>query len=219
MKEVYFTASTTTEKAKQLLLELSAYRRQRKWSLSKNNSALLILDMQDYFLNRLSHAFIPSAPAIMPAIKELQEHFLLRKYSSVIQTRHINTPQNAKQMKTWWHDLITSENSLHDIHSDLNTNQSLIIEKTQYDAFYETELENILHTRNITQVIITGVMTHLCCESTARSAFIRGFEVFLVVDATATYNWQFHKASVLTLSHGFAIPVLAEEILKSLNND
>jgi isochorismate hydrolase len=56
-------------------------------------------------------------------------------------------------------------------------------------------------------------MTHLCCETTARSAFIQGYVVFFVVDGTATYTESFHRGSLLSLSHGFAVPILVDEIL------
>jgi isochorismate hydrolase len=59
-------------------------------------------------------------------------------------------------------------------------------------------------------------MTHLCCETTARSAFVRGFEVFFTIDGTATYNQGFHLGTLVNLSHGFATPVLASEILSTL---
>jgi isochorismate hydrolase len=59
-------------------------------------------------------------------------------------------------------------------------------------------------------------MTHLCCETTARSAFMRGLQVFIAVDGTATYSEAFHRASLLNLSHGFALPVLVDEILERL---
>ena len=55
-------------------------------------------------------------------------------------------------------------------------------------------------------------MTHLCCESTARSAVVRGFEVFFLIDGTATYNQQFHFGSLYNLAHGVATQVLAQEI-------
>ncbi|HDD44696.1 MAG TPA: isochorismatase family protein, partial [Candidatus Desulfofervidus auxilii] len=54
---------------------------------------------------------------------------------------------------------------------------------------------------------------------TARSAFMRNFEVFFVVDGTATYNRNFHLATLLNLSHGFAIPVLTQEIINFLKNE
>ena len=67
--------------------------------------------------------------------------------------------------------------------------------------------------------VISGVMTHLCCETTARAAFMRGFEVFFTVDGTATYNEALHRSSLLTLSHGFAIPVLIDELLCDMEPD
>ena len=61
--------------------------------------------------------------------------------------------------------------------------------------------------------MICGVMTHLCCETTARDAFMRGFDVYFVMDATATCNEELHLSSLLTLSHGFAVMVETEEVL------
>lgn len=95
---------------------------------------------------------------------------------------------------------------------ELDIPSAVLLNKTQYDAFYETDLNEILARNHISQVVITGVMTHLCCETTARSAFVRGFNVFLPVDATATYNREFHQSSLQNLSHGFAVPLLTEDV-------
>ncbi|MEO0183159.1 MAG: isochorismatase family protein, partial [candidate division WOR-3 bacterium] len=74
-------------------------------------------------------------------------------------------------------------------------------------------LAKLLETQKIKQLVITGVMTNLCCETTARNAFVRGFEIFFVVDGTATQNELMHWATLVNLSYGFAIPVLTEEII------
>jgi len=62
--------------------------------------------------------------------------------------------------------------------------------------------------------VVCGVMTHLCCETTAREAFVRGFEVFFPVDGTASYNQKFHEASLQNLAHGFAILTTVEQLLQ-----
>ena len=85
------------------------------------------------------------------------------------------------------------------------------------DAFLYTDLEEQLKHHNIKQIVITGVMANLCCESTARSAFMRGFEVFFTIDGTAANNRDFHLASLLNVSYGFATPVLTNEILEWAN--
>jgi isochorismate hydrolase len=134
----------------------------------------------------------------------------------VITTRHINSDENALMMARWWKEIIREENPLSEIITELDFPNALVIEKTQYDGFYQTSLEKRLREMGIVQLVVTGVMTHLCCETTSRSAFVRGFSVFIPIDATATYNEDFHFASFLNLSHGFAVPVLTEEILKQM---
>ena len=92
----------------------------------------------------------------------------------------------------------------------------VLIQKTQYDAFYNTKLDEALKERGITHTVICGVMTHLCCETTARSAFVRGYEVWFTVDGTATYNRDFHMGTLRSLAHGFVTPVLVGEVVEAL---
>ncbi|MCK4236598.1 MAG: isochorismatase family protein, partial [Candidatus Krumholzibacteria bacterium] len=105
---------------------------------------------------------------------------------------------------------------LNEIIAELATSKATVIRKTQYDAFYGTSLDDVLKESGTRQLVITGVMTHLCCETTARTAFVRGFAVFFPVDGTATYNEDFHGAALLNLSHGFAVPVLVSDLLAGL---
>jgi isochorismate hydrolase len=119
-------------------------------------------------------------------------------------------------MNSWWKELIVETNPLSEITTAIQDEHAAVFVKAQYDAFYNTHLEQWLTGRHISQVIITGVMTHLCCETTARSAFMRGFQVFFTVDATASYNRQFHQASLLNLSHGFAVPILSEQVIAAI---
>ncbi|MEO0198539.1 MAG: isochorismatase family protein [candidate division WOR-3 bacterium] len=192
-----------------LMLELLPFRR-KDFCLKLENSALLVIDMQKYFLEEQSKAFVPAAKAIISKILHL-----VQKYESenlfVVYTRHIDDRPDSIMLR-WWKGAINRdsvESSLIDVFCN---RKGHYIEKTTYDAFYGTNLEKILRENGVKQVVITGVMTHLCCETTARSAFVRDFDVFFVVDATATYNFELHRASLLNLSHGFAIPVLTEEI-------
>jgi isochorismate hydrolase len=210
-KEQYFTEETLPDKARQFLSGVEELCRRRDWLLTPR-AALLILDMQEYFLSPASHAFIPSAPAIVPGIQALLSMWKSRQLP-VVFTRHTNNPQNAGRMSTWWRDLIRPGSAESAITPMLDTSGCQVLEKNQYDAFYGSPLDEMLRTAGITQVVICGVMTHLCCETTARSAFMCGFDVFFTVDGTATYTEAFHQATLLNLAHGFAVPVLVEEVL------
>ncbi|MCJ7802241.1 MAG: isochorismatase family protein [Candidatus Marinimicrobia bacterium] len=215
-KVEYFTETTIDENAKSMYRKLDS-----KFDLHKNRieiqkSALLILDMQDFFHNEKSHAFIPSAKAIIKPIKSLANLFISNKLPVII-TKHINTKANAKQMDTWWRDILMKDNNYSQLIAEFDIPQTELIVKSQYDAFYETNLNDILQKNNIEQVIITGVMTHLCCETTARSAFVRGYNVFFPIDGTATYNEEFHNATLTNLAHGFANITLIENLIHSFN--
>jgi isochorismate hydrolase len=208
----YYTKENLDKKATAYLKEVESLT--RPWTVDSNRAALLVIDMQRYFLNKESHACIPSAEPIVPRIKSLQDAFLDAK-RPIYQTRHVNDDQNAGTMAEWWADLI-EEGPMAEIIEPLHDDRIQIVQKGQYDAFLKTDLESHLKKQKIEQVVITGVTTHLCCESTARSAFMRGFEVFLVVDAVATFREAFHRAAILNLSHGFAVPILAKDVIKGL---
>jgi isochorismate hydrolase len=217
-KERYFTFESLPKKSRAMRSALNSFRRAHQRIFSPDESALLILDMQGYFLAEASHAYIPSAPAIIPGIIELCSVYRAKSLP-IIFTQHVNSSEDAVLMATWWKDLINPEDPRSAIIPEFQGEGTIIIEKSQYDAFYKTELEELLKARNVKQLVICGVMTHLCCETTARSAFVRGFEVFFTIDGTATYNERFHRATLLNLAHGVATPVLIEEIRAALNHE
>lgn len=214
-KETYFTFDNIREESQAMLAQLQPGLRPRSAAFIPEHSALLVLDMQRYFLDLHSHACIPSAPAILPGIQQLI-HAYAQSGLPIIFSRHLNTTEDAGNMASWWRDLISGDRPESMLTPELDTSSGTILHKSQYDAFMKTDLEADLRARWVRSVVISGVMTHLCCESTARSAFMRGFEVFFLVDATATYNRAFHLASQLNLAHGFASLQRTTDILAAL---
>jgi len=215
MKTAYFTYETIDSKAADMLAEVSDRVKPSGIPFEPRKSALLVLDVQRYFSDPASHAFVPSLPPVIEKIKEIQAGYVAAGLP-VILTRHLNTDGDAGLLGTWWKDLIRPGTDHGEIVAGLEPEGSTVLIKTQYDAFHGTDLERILKQRDVSQVVVTGVMTHLCCETTARSAFVRGFTVFIPVDGTATYNEDFHFGSMLNLAHGFAVPVLTGDLRRSL---
>ncbi len=64
--------------------------------------------------------------------------------------------------------------------------RDLLVEKTLPGSFTDTPLESWLRERGISTVSVAGYMTHMCCDTTARQAFHRGFSVEFLSDATGT---------------------------------
>ncbi len=215
MKSRYFTDETIREKSLEMLRKFRGAGENFRIPFKPEPSALLILDMQDYFLDEASHAFIPGAQAILPNIQSLAAAYN-EINAPVFVTRHLNTDADAGLMSLWWKDVITANDKRSLITTELDLPYAIVVEKTQYDGFYKTPLEDMLRKKEVSQIVITGVMAHLCCETTARSAFVRGFAVYFAVDGTASYNENFHLAALTGLSHGFAVPVLTRELLDEM---
>ncbi len=182
---------------------------------SPERSALLVIDMQRYFLESDSHAFIPAATGIVGNVASIIEAYRHRDLPLIF-TRHANRRGSpAGSMERWWGDVLYEDDKLSEISPALAPEPGEhVLRKSRYSAFVGTDLEDRLRRLGIERVLITGVMTHLCCETTARDAFMRDFDVFLVIDGTASKSEDLHTASLRTLADGFAMPVTTEEVLR-----
>lgn len=217
MKNRYFNNQSIESVSESILNYIDSIIGKRRTAIiEKHNSALIVLDMQDYFLNPQSHAFVPSSEYIIPNVNGLVKLFT-NNNMPVVFTRHINDESNIGMMSQWWKGRLERANTLSEISDKMNKpNHAKMIEKSQYDAFHNTELDGILKRKNVNTLVITGVMTNLCVETTARSAFVNGFVPVIPIDCTATYNIEFHKASALNLAFGCAIVCLSKDIFRDI---
>jgi biuret amidohydrolase len=71
-----------------------------------------------------------------------------------------------------------------------------VITKPGKGAFYNTKLESLLHDQGITHLLITGVTTEVCVQTTMREANDRGFECLLIEDATESYFPEFKQSTL-----------------------
>jgi len=112
---------------------------------------------------------------------------------------------------------LATHDPLTELHPDFALQpREMLFVKQHYSAFYGTRFEQLIKRLHVDTIIITGVLTHLCCESTARDAFMRGFDVVAVVDGMATLNEELHLSSLRNLVHGFAVPVLSNDLINGL---
>lgn len=216
MKEKYFDKNTISNVTSQIIEGIKNINpRETKWRPA-GRTALLVADMQNFFLDQTSHAHIPSGEAIIPNINRLIRAFDAEG-CPIIFTRHFNNRENAGMMGKWWNDLLERNTPHFEIYDQIEVpDPALIIDKQHYDAFSDTGLEEYLVRMDVSSLVITGVMTNLCCETTLRAAFIKGFETAIPVDATAAYNRHYHRSTFLNLSLGFAPLATTEEVIDKL---
>jgi ureidoacrylate peracid hydrolase len=87
-----------------------------------------------------------------------------------------------------------------------------IVTKHRYGAFHNTDLETILRAHGTRTVVLIGVATNVCVETTAREAFMRDFYVVFTADGTACYADETHEASLRTIDKYFGPVVHVAEI-------
>jgi bifunctional isochorismate lyase/aryl carrier protein len=183
--------------------------------LKKDLAALLVIDMQRHFCEKASSFFVPGSDHLAARLKDLVDAFSEQK-RPIIFTRHIDSENPGNLMLRWWAEKIEEDNPMSHVVGVLDTSKGTVVIKHQYDGFLNTGLEEILRHEGIRQLVVCGVLTNLCCETTARSAFMRGFEVYFVKDGTSTFSKEMHEAALLNLSYGFATLITMRDVVKTM---
>jgi nicotinamidase-related amidase len=76
----------------------------------------------------------------------------------------------------------------------------VVLDKPGKDAFYGTDLETILRARGVTHLVVTGVTTEVCVQTTVRAANDRGFDCLILSDCTGSYFPEFHESALAMFS-------------------
>ncbi len=94
--------------------------------------------------------------------------------------------------------------------------EELVVDKHGYDAFHNTELDYALRSRNIKQLIFTGVMTDICVLSTAASALHHEYQVWVASDATATIWDNVQEVTIDLIRRAYGMINSTDELLQLL---
>lgn len=215
--EPYVTTESIEHKARLWLDQIRPYN-QHEMRLNIAASALVVVDMQRFFLNAASPTFTCGGVAILPTVKRLLDTFRQCK-RPVIYTQHVHHPNDLDSgiMGWWWEGKCLEGSPESEIHPSLAPmpNEKVVL-KHRYSAFYNTDLETVLRCLKVEDVVISGIMTNMCCESTARDAYYRDYRVFFLADGTGSINEEMHLASLLNLAFGFAYVTTGDDIINQL---
>src|SRR6187399_168152 len=178
--------------------------------LDPAKTALVVVDMQNGFMvPELGHAACKMAHQIVPNINRLAR--AVRDTGGTViwvQTAYTNEtltswstlygmmlPKGVERRKF----SLSPSNKGYEIFPDLKIEKTdLIVEKNRYSAFIQgsSNIEEILRSRGLDTVLITGTVTNVCCESTARDAMMRNFKTIMVTDGNAAVTDEDHNASL-----------------------
>jgi isochorismate hydrolase len=191
---------------------LSPYR-ERKAKVNLKQAGLLVIDMQNFF-GRIAQPVLGNILRVVQACR--------KRNISIIFTQHGHTDpeRDGGVLGEWWGQMIVNGTEDWKFLPEIKIEpKDIVLPKKRYSAFFETDLDKILRSKGIQDLIISGVMTNLCCETTARDAFMRDYRVFFLIDGTATGRREHHLASLKNLGFGFAYLMTCEELIKNLKSD
>lgn len=185
--------------------------------------ALLVLDMQNEFLLKSGQMPVWGGPAVIPRIRQLLDAFRTSGHP-VFFTRHLCIEPYRHQGELQVMNCIKDPGSfLHEgyegaeIHEGLQPRKNeQVVTKYRYSAFYDTPLDTFLKVNNIKDVIITGVATNICCETTAHDAFFRGYHVLFAIDGTGGTEEAAHLASIRNIKLSYGEPVTVDSIIRCI---
>jgi isochorismate hydrolase len=192
-----------------ILKELKPYR-ERKAMIDPKHAALLVIDLQNFF-----HRIIQ--PVLRNILKVIQS--CRQGNVPILFTQHGHTKQasDGGVLGKWWGELIIDGTEDWKFLPEINIGSNdTVLRKKRYSAFFKTDLNTTLRSRGIQDLIISGVMTNLCCETTARDAFMRDYRVFFLIDGTATGKSELHLATLKNLGFGFAYLLTCDEFVQML---
>jgi ureidoacrylate peracid hydrolase len=199
-------------------------------NLDARRTALLVIDLQNYFLKPGAQGETPLARAIVPTVNELAAA-LRSRGGHVVWIR--NGTAGTRQSWSVFHECLMTPERQQRRYKEMEADGEGFefwhavdirpgdgkIEKKRFSAFIQgsSPILDYLHGRNIDTVLIAGTATNVCCESTARDAMMLNFKTIMVSDALAARSDELHAASLTAFYSNFGDVQNSAEVLQSLD--
>jgi ureidoacrylate peracid hydrolase len=199
--------------------------------LDPRRTALVVVDMQNAFmLPGVAHTLCPMAQEIVPNINRLAKAvresggavvFIKTTYAEETEISWstfyaISRPeQNRKRAAA-----LAPGSKGHDLWAGLDVRpEDLVVEKNRFSAFIQgsSNLAELLRARGIDTILVTGTVTGVCCESTARDAMMLNFKTVMVSDGNAAATDEDHNASLAAFYLTFGDVMSTDMLIKSLS--
>ena len=202
-------------------------------NLDPRRTALVVVDMQNAFmLPGVAHTLCPTAREIVPNINRLAQA-LRETGGTVVWIKTTYTPETLKDWSTYYElsspeqgakraQALAAGSKGHELWAELDAREAdLTVEKKRFSAFIQgsSNLADMLHERSIDTILITGTVTGVCCESTARDAMMCNFKTIMVTDANAAMTDEDHNASLASFYLTFGDVMPTDKVIEFLRRN
>lgn len=193
------------------------------WSINPDRTAHLVIDMQKDFVEEGRPMEVPMARQRLPWMKELVTNS--RELGiPVIYTQHVlldsfdvSPLETAIQPHLKTSGMRSGTDGIEIIDDLKPAEEDVLIRKHRYDAFHNTQLESVLNTirgyRGVDTLLITGTLTEVCCDSTARSGFMRDYRIVFASESTGGLTASAQEATEVAMTKFFGRVLTNSQIL------
>ncbi len=195
-------------------------------------TAVIVVDMQHDFIAPGAALETPMGRALVPTLQRVLQHARDTRMR-VIYTAHVHRRDGSDLglFGEIWQPigeraaLVDGEPGVQVVREVAPLPHEPILKKHRYSAFFGTDLDLILRTEQIDNVVVTGVTTENCCHATARDAMFHGYRVAFLADATGTFDYpdlgfgavpaaEVHRVSLAILSASTAHVMTTDEFIR-----
>ncbi|HEU4357952.1 MAG TPA: isochorismatase family cysteine hydrolase [Xanthobacteraceae bacterium] len=202
-------------------------------NLDPAKTALVVVDMQNAFmLPGVAHALCPMAEKIVPNINRLAQA-VRETGGTVVWIKTTFTEDALESWSTYFEmvspqhgakrvEALTAGSKGHQLWDSLDVRaQDLVVEKNRFSAFIQgsSDLAEILRGRGLDTIFVTGTVTNVCCESTARDAMMLNFKTIMVSDGNAAVTDADHNASLCAFYLTFGDVMSTDMLIECLTRN
>lgn len=199
----------------------------KPWEIDKNKAVLLVIDMQNDFVDEGAPMEVPMARERIPNMQKVLNACRENGIPAIFTTHVLYDDYDISPLETtyqpWLKELgmRSGTRGVEVVDEMKPLANETVLEKHRYCAFYNTRLDTII--RNIRglavadTVIIIGTVTNACCENTARSAFMRDLKVAFVDDACGGFDMESHEATLKTINRLFGRVFTSDQLINDIS--
>jgi ureidoacrylate peracid hydrolase len=194
--------------------------------IDPRRTAHVVVDLQNGFMREGAPVEVPTAREIVPNVNRISAALRAAGGTNVFLRMNLGTPASETWRSFWDHIPDSERDSMvaafsagspyFDLWDGLDVgDDDLVVDKVRFGAFVPgaSALHDQLTGRHIDTLVITGTLTNVCCESTARDAMQMDYRVVFVSDATATVSDQVHNATLENMLSHFADVVPTQQVV------
>ena len=187
------------------------------WTPHRDRGALLIHDMQDYFLRFYDRSAQPIA-SVIANIARLRTACLSAGIPVIYTAQPAaQSTQERGLLTDVWGPGLTAYPEAQQIVEPLRPGDSdIVLTKYRYSAFHGTELLALLRARGRDQLFICGVYAHIGCLLTACDAFMHDVQPFLVGDGVADFSRAYHELALGYAAERCAVTLTSDALLSAI---